>query len=139
MRFPTRRAGKHDLFFSTVLTFAYARRFINVDIDKPIYPDLAATALRGRDAIERSDLEDMFCAVTAAQAELEGILSASKPADHRRHYWLQLSQALVWDPGRRGMRRLRYEEKVSAMMRMFKKSRRQVERDIASLPDKISQ
>ena|SRR5688572_17149548 len=118
MQFPTRRAGKHDLFFSTVLTFAYARRFINVGIDKPIYPDLAATA---------------------AEAELQRILSTSKPAEHRRHYWLQLSQALVWDPERRGMRRLRYEEKVSAVLRMFRKSRRQVERDIARLPDKINQ
>lgn len=86
MQFPIQRAGEHERFFSSVLRFAYARRFIHVGVNEPMYPDLADTALRGIHAIERGDMEAMFCATTTAEAELRRILVASKPAERRRHY-----------------------------------------------------
>jgi hypothetical protein len=133
MRFPIRRAGQHDRFFSAAMRFAYARRFIHVGVDEPVYPGVAEAARRGMDAIERGDMEEVFLAWTSATEEVRRIL-AGKPAARRRHFWRQLSAERVWD-GRRS-RRLSYEEKVQAMMCTFGVSRRQVERDISKLPDK---
>ena len=162
MHFPTRRAGAHERFFSAARRFAYARRVIDrtpacIDVDladliwqgaehwrryrertPPVYQLLANLIREGEDAIARGDMEAMFCAEDEVAAELRRLLEASKPAEWRRHFWLQLSYDVVWDSTLRRSRRLRYQEKVQIMMREFRKSRRQIERDTRNLPDKRS-
>ena len=134
---PIRRAGRHELFFSAVRRVAYARRVIRRGHDEPVYPRLAELAEQGEDAIERDDMEAMFDAEAAVVAELRRISEYSKTADQRGHYWLQMTNDRVWDAERKKMRPLTYAEKVEVMRRRFSISERQVERDIAHLPDKL--
>ncbi len=131
-----RRAGAHELFLSTVRRFAYARRVVHRGHSRPVYPELAALAWRGEDAIARGDLEAFFVLEDAIVAEVRRILETSKKAAWRRHYWLQLNHAWIWVRLGEDMRRLTYREKMAAMRRKFGVSVRQVERDIAELPDK---
>jgi hypothetical protein len=112
----------------------YTNRY--VDHPPPVHARLAKLYWQGEDAIERDDMEAMFKTEDKVVAELKRILDESKPADQRRHYWLQLCHDVVQDGKTGRMRRLTQREKIAAMRRMFRVSERQVFRDIANLPDK---
>ena len=133
---PVRRAGTHELFFSAARRFAYASRMVHRGHDEPVYPRLAELCWQGEDAIARGDMEGMHVAALAVVAELRHISETGKEADRRRDYLRQLNSDLVWDSRNRRARPLTSNEKIRAVMRLFGRDRRTVQRDAANLRDK---